>query len=88
MVSYNMNTGALDPSALSRAAWSDEAMMMDEQMDFSNKAMYTYDTFNNFDANAMMLDPLVINPSGPMMPDWNDNSDLDFSNFIQNSVGA
>ncbi|KAF2793690.1 hypothetical protein K505DRAFT_325306 [Melanomma pulvis-pyrius CBS 109.77] len=82
-----MNAGALDPSALSRSAWSGE-MMMDEPMDFSNKGLYTYDTFNNFDSNAMMLDPLVINPSGPMMPDWNDTNDLDFSNFINNPVGA
>jgi hypothetical protein len=87
MVTY-MNTGALDPSALSRSAWSGEAMMMDEPMDFSNKGLYTYDTFNNFDSNAMMLDPLVINPAGPMMPDWNDTNDLDFSNFINNPVGA
>jgi hypothetical protein len=87
MVTY-MNTGALDPSALSRSAWSGESMMMDEPMDFSNKGLYTYDTFNNFDSNAMMLDPLVINPAGPMMPDWNDTNDLDFSNFINNPVGA
>jgi len=89
MVSYMNNTGALDPAALSRPAWTNESMMMmDEPMDFSNKAMYTYDTFNNFESNAMMLDPLVINPAGPMMPDWNDASDLDFSNFIHNPVGA
>jgi len=86
MVTY-MGTGALDPSALSRSTWSGD-MMMDEPMDYNNKALYTYDTFNNFDSNAMMLDPLVINPAGPMMPDWNDTNDLDFSNFINNPVGA
>lgn len=63
-------------------------MMMDEPLDFNNKTMYTFDSFNNFDSNAMMLDPCVINPAGPMMPDWNDANDLDFSNFIQNPVGA
>jgi hypothetical protein len=87
MVTY-MNTGALDPSTLSRSVWSGEAMMMDDSMDFNNKGLYTYDTFNNFDSNAMMLDPLVINPAGPMMPDWNDTNDLDFSNFINNPMGA
>lgn len=87
MVPY-MDTGALDPSALSRSAWSGESMMMDEGMDYSNKGLYTFDSFNDFDSNAMMLDPLAINPVGPMMPDWNDTNELDFSNFINNPVGA
>ena len=88
MISYMNNAGGLDPSALSWQVWTGEAMMMDEPMDFGNKAMYTYDTFNNFDSNMMMLDPLVINPAGPMMSDWDDTNDLDFSNFINNPVGA
>ena len=88
MISYMNNAGGLDPSALSRQVWAGEPMMMDEPMDFGNKAMYTYDTFNNFDSSTMMLDPLVINPAGPMMSDWNDTNDLDFSNFINNPVGA
>ncbi|KAF2660668.1 C6 transcription factor-like protein [Lophiostoma macrostomum CBS 122681] len=83
-----MNTGALDPSALTRPAWSTEPMMMDEPMDFSTKSMYTFDSFTNFDSNAMMLDPCVISPANPMMPDWNDPNDLDFSSFIHNPVGA
>ncbi|KAF2731083.1 hypothetical protein EJ04DRAFT_536867 [Polyplosphaeria fusca] len=83
-----MNTGALDPSQLSRSAWTAEPMMMDEPMDFSGKPMYTFDTFSNFDSNTMMVDPIVINPSGPMMPDWTDPSDLDFSSFINNQVSA
>jgi len=61
-------------------------MVMDDTLDF--KSMYPYDGFNNFDSNAMMLDPCVMNPAGPMMPDWNDPNDLDFSNFINNPVGA
>lgn len=83
-----MNAGALDPSALSRQSWTSEPMMMDEPLDFNPKSMYTFDTFNSFDSNAMMLDPCVINSAGPMMPDWNDASDLDFSNFIHNPVTA
>lgn len=59
--------------------------MMDEPMDFGNKAMYAYDAYSNFDSSAMMLDPLV---AGPMMSEWNDGTDLDFSNFINNPVGA
>lgn len=81
-----MNTGALDPSALSRAAWLNDAMMMDEPVDFS-KPMYGYDSFG-YDQN-MMMDTIAINPNDPMMPDWNSTSDLDFSNFIQqHPVGA
>ncbi|KAF2263527.1 hypothetical protein CC78DRAFT_465529 [Lojkania enalia] len=83
-----MNTGALDPSALTRPAWTSEPMMMDESLDFNSKPIYTFDTFNNFDSSTMMLDPCVMNPAGPMMPDWNDSNDLDFSNFINNPVGA
>ncbi|KAF2704192.1 hypothetical protein K504DRAFT_390800 [Pleomassaria siparia CBS 279.74] len=82
MMTY-MSAGALDPSNLSR--WSGETMMMDEPMDFGNKAMYAYDAYSNFDSSAMMLDPLV---AGPMMSEWNDGTDLDFSNFINNPVGA
>jgi hypothetical protein len=88
MVSPTFMTGGLDPSALSRQAWTSEPMTMDEPLDFNTKPMYTFDTFNNFDSNAMILDQMVINPSGPMMPDWNDPNDLDFSSFIQNPVGA
>lgn len=80
-----MNTGALDPSALSRSNWQADSMMMDETLDFS-KPMYPFDTYGNFDQNAMMLDPIVVND--PALPDWNTNSDLDFNNFINNQVGA
>jgi hypothetical protein len=81
-----MNTGALDPSALSRTAWMNDAIMMDEPVDFS-KPMYGYDSFG-YD-QTMMLDTIAINPNDPMMPDWNSTSDLDFSNFIQqHPVGA
>lgn len=81
-----MNTGALDPSALSRSAWTDNTMMMDEPLDFS-KPMYGFDNFGNFDQTAMMVDPIVVNPD-PMMPDWNNANDLDFNNFIHNPVGV
>lgn len=81
-----MNTGALDPSALSRTAWLNDSMMMDEPVDFS-KPMYNFDNFANFDPN-MMVDTIAINPSDPMMPDWNSNTELDFSNFIQNPIGV
>ncbi|KAF2175621.1 hypothetical protein K469DRAFT_723904 [Zopfia rhizophila CBS 207.26] len=75
-----MHTGALDPSALTRSAWPGEPMMMDDTMDY--KFMSSFDSFNNLDPGAMILDPCVINPAGPMMPDWNDPSDLDFNSFI------
>jgi hypothetical protein len=78
-----MNTGALDPSALSRSSWTPDSMMMDETLDFS-KPMYGFDTYGNFDQNSMMLDPIVVND--PVMSDWNSASDLDFSNFINNPV--
>lgn len=89
MVSSNfMNVGALDPSALSRQTWTAEPMLMDDSLDFGAKPMYAFETYSNFDSNAMLLDPYVINPHGPALQDWNDPTDLDFSNFIQNSVGA
>jgi hypothetical protein len=78
-----MNSGALDPSALSRSNWTPDSMMMDETIDFS-KPMYGFDNYGNFDQNTMMLDPIVVND--PAMPDWNSGSDLDFSNFINNPV--
>lgn len=81
-----MNTGALDPSALSRTAWMNDSMMMDEPVDFS-KPMYGYDSFAGYD-QTMMMDTIAINPNDPMMPDWNSNNDLDFSSFIQNPIGA
>lgn len=81
-----MTTGALDPSALSRTAWMNDSMMMDEPVDFS-KPMYAFDSFNGYD-QTMMVDTMSINPHDPMMPDWNSPNDLDFSSFIQNPVGA
>lgn len=81
-----MNTGALDPSSLSRGGWMNDSMMMDEPVDFS-KPMYNFDNFASFDPN-MMVDSIAINPSDPMMPDWNGNSELDFNTFIQNPIGA
>lgn len=81
-----MRTGALDPSSLSRAAWTNDSMMMEEPVDFS-KPMYGFENFNNYD-QIMMVDPISMDPNDPMMPDWNNTSDLDFSNFIQNPIGA
>lgn len=81
-----MHTGALDPSSLSRAAWMNDSMMMEEPVDFS-KPMYGFESFNNYD-QIMMVDPMSMNPNDPMMPDWNSTSDLDFNNFIHNPVGA
>ncbi|KAH6637698.1 C6 transcription factor-like protein [Boeremia exigua] len=81
-----MQTGALDPSALSRA-WMTDSMMMDEPMDFS-KSLSGFDNFNNSFDQIMMGDPIYLNPNDPMMPDWNNTTDLDFNNFIQNPVGA
>lgn len=80
-----MNTGALDPSALSRSSWTPDSMMMEETIDFS-RPMYGFDTYGNFDQNAMMLDPIVVND--PVMSDWNSASDLDFNNFINNPVAT
>jgi len=81
-----MNTGALDPSDLSRIAWMNDSMMMDEPVDFT-KPMYGFDSFAGYDQN-MMMDTIAINPNDPMMPDWNGTGDLDFSSFIQNPIGA
>lgn len=78
-----MNTGALDPSALSQTAWMNDSMMMDEPMDF--KPMYGFENFTGYDP---MMDTLALNPNDPMMPDWNSNTELDFNSFIQNPVGA
>lgn len=80
-----MNTAALDPTSLSRSNWQPESMMLDESLDFG-KPMYAFDSYGNFDQNAMMLDPIVVND--PVMPTWNSANDLDFSNFIHNQVGA
>ncbi|KAF1839612.1 hypothetical protein BDW02DRAFT_2795 [Decorospora gaudefroyi] len=80
------DTGAMDPSALSQTAWVNDAMMMDEPVDF-NKPMYGFDSFGAYDQN-MLVDPIVMNPSDPMMPGWSNTGDLDFSSFIQNPVGA
>jgi hypothetical protein len=79
-----MNSGALDPSTLSQTAWMNDSMMMDEPVDFT-KAMYGFDNFAGYDP-SMMMD--AINPTDPMMPDWNNNTDLDFTSFIQNPIGA
>jgi hypothetical protein len=81
-----MNSGALDPSTLSQAPWMNDTMMMDEPIDFG-KPMYGFDSFAGYDPN-MMMDTIALNPNDPMMPDWNNNADLDFSSFIQNPVGA
>jgi hypothetical protein len=76
-----MNTGALDPSAISQPCWTPDSMMMDGlPLDFS-KPMYEFDAYGNFDQNLMMLDPIVVN-NDPTMSDWNNTSDLDFSNFV------
>jgi hypothetical protein len=80
-----MNTGALDPTALSRPTWQSEPMVMDEPLDFS-RPMYGFDTYGNFEPNSMMLDPIVVND--PTMSDWNNANELDFSTFIHNPVGA
>lgn len=80
-----VQTGALEPSALSRA-WMNDSMMMEEPMDFS-KPMNGFENFNTYD-QIMMVDSIYMDPSDPMMPDWNNTSDLDFNNFIQNPVGA
>lgn len=81
-----MQTGALDPSALSRA-WMNDSMMMEEPMDFS-KPMNGFENFNASYDQIMMVDPIYMDPNDPMMPDWNNTNDLDFNNFIQNPVGA
>ncbi|KAF3004838.1 hypothetical protein E8E13_004474 [Curvularia kusanoi] len=80
-----MQTGALDPSSLSRA-WMNDSIMMEDPMDFT-KPLSGFENFNNFD-QVMMVDPLYMDPNDPMMPDWNNTTDLDFNTFIQNSVSA
>lgn len=84
VTSTYLGSSALDPSALSRT-WMNDAMM-DEPMDFG-KPIYNFDTFGNYD-QMMMVDTMSMNPADPMMPDWNNNNDLDFASFLQNSVGA
>lgn len=79
-----MQAGVLDPASLSRA-WMNDSMM-DEPMDFS-KPMNGFENFNSYD-QIMMVDPIFMDPNDPMMPDWNNTNDLDFSNFLQNPVGA
>lgn len=81
-----MQTGALDPSNLSRA-WMHDSMMMEEPVDFS-KTLSSFDNFNNNFDQVMMVDPIYTDPNDPMMPDWNNTTDLDFNNFINNPVGA
>jgi len=78
-----MDTGALDPTSLSRTNWAANPMMMEDSLEFS-KPMYGVDTYGNFDQNAMLLDPIVVND--PTMPNWNSNTDLDFNNFINNQI--
>lgn len=86
VVSYTfVQTGVLDPSALSRA-WMNDSMMMEEPMDFS-KPMNEFQNVNTYD-QIMMVDPIFTDPNDPMMPDWNNTNDLDFDNFIQNPVGT
>lgn len=82
---YINTAGAMDPAALTRTNWQSDSMIMEEPIDFT-KPMYGFDTYGNFDQNAMMLDPIVVND--PLMSDWNTNGDLDFSTFINNQVGA
>jgi len=80
-----MSPSAMDPSVLSRAPWMNDSMMMEETIDF--KPMYGFDSFGGYDQN-MMVDTIAMDPSDPMMPDWNTHSDLDFSTFIQNPARA
>jgi hypothetical protein len=81
-----MGSSLMDPSALSRAPWMNDSMMMDDTVDFS-KPMYGFDNFATYDQN-MMVESVAISPNDPMMPDWNTHNELDFSSFIQNPVGA
>ncbi|KAH6010155.1 hypothetical protein HBI83_168320 [Parastagonospora nodorum] len=78
-----ISTSALDPSTLSQTSWMNDSMMMDEPMDF--KPMYGFENFSGYDP---MMDTLALSPNDPMMPDWNNNTELDFGSFIQNPVGA
>ena len=86
MVSPTFTTpGALDASSFSRAAWTNDSLMIDEQpVDFS-RPIYGFDTFGNLD-HKMMVDPITIND--PMLPDWSPLNELDFNNFIHNPIGA
>jgi hypothetical protein len=83
-----MNSGAMELPVMSQTPWMNDSMMMDDPVDFS-KAMYGFDNLTGYDPN-MMMDTIAINglPNDPMMPDWNSSTDLDFSSFIQNPVGA
>lgn len=75
-----MRTG-LDNNLI-RSSWPvDPPMMDDSTMDY--KYLSNFDPMT-FDPNNMVLEPFVINPSssGPMMTDWDANTDLDFANFI------
>lgn len=81
-----MHTGALDPSALSRIAWMNDLKKMEEPMDFSTP-MYGFENFNNYD-QVTVIDPMSMDPNDARMRDWNNTGDLDFSSFLQNSVGA
>lgn len=81
-----MSTGALDPSTLSRTAWTGDSMMTDEPVDFG-KPMYGFEHFAGFDP-CMIVDTIAINPCDPMMPDWNSNTELDFGSYIQNPIGV
>jgi hypothetical protein len=74
--------GSLDPMELLRTAWMNDSIAMDESVDFT-KPMYGFDSVG-YDQN-MTIDTMALDP---MMPDWNSTSDLDFSNFIQNPIGA
>ncbi|KAL6707437.1 Fluconazole resistance protein 1 [Coniothyrium glycines] len=82
-----LTSRALEPSSLSRSSWVNDTMMMEETLDFSTKPMYGFDNFNAYD-QAMMVDSLAMNPNDPMLSDWNHPTELDFSNFVQNSIGA
>ncbi|KAF3031814.1 hypothetical protein E8E12_001580 [Didymella heteroderae] len=84
--SKSMQTGALDPSTLSRT-WIGDSMMIDDPIEFS-KSLSGFDNFNNNFNQVMMVDLIYMDPNDPMMPDWNNTTDLDFNNFIQNPVGA
>ena len=77
-----MTPGSLDPTDMLRTAWMNDSIAMDESVDFS-KSTYGFEIFG-YD-QTMTVDAMALDP---MMPDWNSASDLDFSNFIQNPVGA
>lgn len=82
-ISTTFMRSGLDPSNLIRSSWAAEPSMLDESpIDF--KYLSTFDSPMSYDPTAMALDPFSMNASstGPMMPDWNDPSDLDFNNFI------